>query len=111
MSERNEERREPLTRDVREIVRALAIAEGEFYFQRDRLRDHAKARTEQEKSFHKDLMEGYRTGAHYAGVLRKYHEGRLRRQAETGSMAPTSVDEPEAIVDGRATAFLGDPEE
>lgn len=102
----------PVTRDVRKIVEALEIVAAEFYFQHDRLRTHVKPRTEEEETFHKDLMLGYRNAAHYSKVLRRYHEGRLRRQVETGSMAMPVVDQPGAIDEsGRATAFLGDPEE
>lgn len=66
----------PLVRDLSELIRCLAVAEAEMRYQITRLDNHVRPRTERETKYHQDLREGYRTGARYTAILRRYHEGR-----------------------------------
>jgi hypothetical protein len=93
---------QPITRDLTEVVKALEIVEQEFGFQAERLTRAVQASTENEREHQADLAVGYQTGARYAGILRRYHEGRLRRR-ESPYRQDSSID-----ASGRAVAHVGD---
>lgn len=90
-----------------DLVDALSVVEDELGFQVKRLNEHVKARTEEEAKYHDDLRQGYASAQTYVRRLRRYHEGRLDRQSETGNPGLDS-NQSGGIVDGRATAHFGD---
>lgn len=84
---------EPLTRDVRVVVAALAIVEAEFAFHAHRLQyGGARVGTENEAQYFRDLLRGYTTGAKFSAILRRYNEGRLRRAAAGEDTPATERD-------------------
>jgi hypothetical protein len=97
---------QPLTRDMRRIVEALEIVEQEFLFHAERLERAVEPTTEDETTHHDDLRKGYRESAKYAGILRKYHQGRMQRRGHGRSEpAERSIDD-----SGRSSAYLGTEE-
>jgi hypothetical protein len=98
---------QPLTRDLRETIRALEVAEAEYLFQADRLANRTDATTDQEREHLADLEQGYRSAARYSRILLNYHEGRARLR----DVRPSNAAQDEAIDrTGRATAYTSDRE-
>jgi hypothetical protein len=87
----------PLVRDLGTLIESLAVAESEMRFQVRRLEQHVRPRTAEEEKYHSDLKEGYRTGARYAAILRRYHEGRLagggRNTPYRDTEQPSGIDD------------------
>jgi hypothetical protein len=81
------------------IIGALNIVEAEFRFHADRLERHVEPDTDSERDHLRDLATGYRSAAHHCGILRRYQEGRVRR--EGAAVEEDGVDEA-----GRAGAYL-----
>jgi hypothetical protein len=102
----------PLTRDLREIVRAFEIVEAEFRFQAHRLERTVTADTENEEGHLADLRRGYGQGAKYAGILLNYHKGRLTRMGQRGfeRVEPIEDTSDDVSAEGRARPFTTDTE-
>jgi hypothetical protein len=92
---------QPLTRDVSELVDALAIVEAELGFQISRLRQNTGS-SEQERDHLVDMMGGYIVSYRYVGLLKRYHSGRVERRE-------SSVPQADGVsADGRVTAVVTD---
>ena len=88
---------QPLTRDVRELVDALAIVESELGFQVARLRRDT-GDSEQERAHLIDLMGGYIVAYRYIGLLKRYHAGRVDRRESSVPQADGDGFRPRAVV-------------
>jgi hypothetical protein len=101
--------RQPITRDVREIVRALEIVEAEFAFQADRIRQRVPRPGESENmnSDHLPrLAAGYDEASQHAKMLRRYHRGRLERAEAANASGISETDQRDAISSsGTARAY------
>jgi hypothetical protein len=100
----------PATNDLNEVVAACFIVEAEMKYQVKRLDSHVKPRTKEEQRYLDDTLEAYRIAEKAVRRLRRYHSSRMERHSATGSPAPEDMDDTEAIVNGKATAYSGDEE-
>lgn len=89
---------QPLTRDVRELVDALAIVEAELGFQVSRLRVQNSGDSDQERDHLLDLMGGYLVSYRYIGILKRYHGGRVDRRESSVPQADGDGLRPAAVV-------------
>jgi hypothetical protein len=94
---------------VREVIRALEIVESEFEFQSDRLRQRETPSSENEKTHLADLTSGYENARRYSRLLRRYHEGRVKR-ADASEAAGLSQREQRESIDesGSSRAYVNE---
>jgi hypothetical protein len=100
----------PATRSLEELIRACAVVADEAAFQAMRLKEHVNPRTESEAEHHAALREQYLEAEMTVRRLGKYHQKRLERLRERGTLDQASFDQPGAITDGKANAFIDDSE-
>lgn len=99
---------QPLTRDLKETIRALEIVEAEFGFQANRLSRRSNVNGSDNENDHlANLRQGYDLCARYTRILRNYHEGRFRQPRRVD---PTAGAEPTIDAMGRAMAYTEDGE-
>ena len=101
----------PETRSLPAIIAALDVVIPEVQFQAYRLREHIVPRTEEEKRHFDKMRESYLAAEETLKTLRRYHQKRLNRLAERGTLEMQSFDQADAIdPTGRASAVVDDSE-
>lgn len=73
-------------------------------FQVKRLTEQVMGKTPEEKAYFAGLKDLYRVSAKGLYKLRRYHLGRQER----GDVERPTIDHPDAITDGKATAYTED---